>query len=255
MTSVTDRTHLTARRASWDALRAERTATLSQPYGWLSLVGLHWLDDEPLPVDGLPGEWWADGTGVHARGFDGAGDWAPAEGAAGILVPIGDLRVEVILRTGSHALRVRDPQAPARLAFTGVPVFDYDERFLVPARFEPYETDRAVVVGAVVEGLEHHHTAVGTVHFEVDGTPTQLTVFRSHGNLTALFNDATSGVTTTGTTRSVAVDAPAADGSLVLDLNRTTNLPCAFTDYATCPIPPAENRLTVAVEAGEKDPR
>lgn len=255
MTSLTDTSTHDGLRASWEEWRAERTATLSQPHGWLSLTGLHWLDDAPLPVDGLPGEWWADDAGVHARGFAEAGDWVPAEGAPGVLVAIGDLRVEIIRRTGSHALRVRDPKAPALAAFTGVPVFEYDEAFAVPARFEPYAAERAVVVGAVVEGLEHHHTAVGTVHFEIGGTPTRLTVFRSHGSLTALFNDATSGVTTTGTTRSVAVGAPASDGSLVLDLNRATNLPCAFNDFATCPIPPAENRLTVAIEAGEKDPR
>ena len=87
------------------------------------------------------------------------------------------------------------------------------------------------------------------MRFELDG-PQQLTVFRGGS---ALFTDATSGVSTTGTTRSVPV--PTVEGRVVLDFNRAQNLPCAFTDHATCPLPPAENRLTVAVAAGEKDPR
>jgi uncharacterized protein (DUF1684 family) len=72
--------------------------------------------------------------------------------------------------------------------------------------------------------------------------------------LFALFTDRTSGVTTYAANRSLAIDPPAADGTVVLDFTRATNLPCAYTDLATCPLPPAENRLPVAVEAGEKIP-
>jgi hypothetical protein len=70
-----------------------------------------------------------------------------------------------------------------------------------------------------------------------------------------MFRDATSGVTTYPGGRSLSIDAPGADGTVTLDFNRASNLPCAFTDYATCPVAPSENRLTVAVEAGEKNPR
>ena len=69
-----------------------------------------------------------------------------------------------------------------------------------------------------------------------------------------LFTDATSGVTTYAANRSLFIAAPAEDGSVLLDFNRATNLPCAYTDLATCPLPPTENRLSVAVEAGEKTP-
>ena len=69
--------------------------------------------------------------------------------------------------------------------------------------------------------------------------------------LFALFTDATSGVTTYGACRSLFVAAPAEDGAVLLDFNRATNLPCAYTDLATCPLPPADNRLAVAIEAGE----
>jgi uncharacterized protein (DUF1684 family) len=126
----------------------------------------------------------------------------------------------------------------------------------VTGRFTPYETTRTVTTGAVVEGLEHHHTAVGVIDFELAGSARQLVAFgRPTGELHVLFTDATSGVTTYPGARSLALDAPDADGVVTLDFNRASNLPCSFTDYATCPVAPAENRLSVAVEAGEKNPR
>lgn len=264
MTSTTIDTD--AARRAHEEWRAARTADLSRPHGWLSLTGLHWLSGEATAVGGLPGTWRSVEGGVEltataAEGIvlDGAVvagtvSIGTVEGAPGILVEIGDRRVEVMQRSGSHALRVRDPKSPTLAAFTGVPVFPFDERYVLDARFVPFERSRDVVVGAVVEGLQHHHDAVGTVRFDLDG-PQELTVFRGGGGFTVLFTDATSGVSTTGTTRSVAVPEPDAEGHVVLDLNRATNLPCAFTDHATCPLPPAENRLAVPVAAGEKDPR
>ena len=256
-----------AARSRWEDWRARRTAELSRPHGWLSLTGLHWLDTEPAAVADLPGRWASAGGGVRvlAEAADGlVADGAALdgelflptpEGAPGTLVEVGERRIEVMQRSGLHALRVRDPHAPALAAFTGVPVFDFDERWVLEATFTPFEQVRDVVVGAVVEGLRHHQHGVGTIRFEVDGQPQELLAYGAADGLTVQFTDATSGVTTTGTTRSLSVDAPGADGRLVLDLNRTQNLPCAFTDHATCPLPPAENRLRIAVDAGEKDPR
>lgn len=97
---------------------------------------------------------------------------------------------------------------------------------------------------------------MGTIDFELDGATHRLIAFgRGTDGLQVLFTDATSGVTTYPAARSLAIPAPEDDGSVTLDFNRASNLPCAFTDYATCPVAPAENRLPVAVEAGEKNPR
>jgi uncharacterized protein (DUF1684 family) len=74
------------------------------------------------------------------------------------------------------------------------------------------------------------------------------------GGLWLVFADATSGTTTYGAGRQLYAPAPAADGSVVLDFNRTTNLPCAYTDFTTCPVPLPQNRLPVAIEAGEQLP-
>ncbi|MBP8535268.1 DUF1684 domain-containing protein, partial [Streptomyces sp. MK37H] len=111
-------------------------------------------------------------------------------------------------------------------------------------------------VGAVAEGLEHVYDAPGQVEFELDGETFRLTAFNGKrpGALMVLLTDATSGVTTYAANRSLQIDAPDGAGRVTLDFNRATNLPCAYTDLATCPLPPTENRLPVAIEAGEKIP-
>jgi uncharacterized protein (DUF1684 family) len=126
----------------------------------------------------------------------------------------------------------------------------------VTGRYVPFDEPRPTTVGAVVEGLQHVYDAPGRVEFELDGLPLSLTAFNgpTPGSLFVLFTDLTSGVTTYAANRSVQVDAPAPDGTVTLDLNRATNLPCAYTQFATCPLPPAENHLPVAVEAGEQQP-
>ncbi|MGI4894848.1 MAG: hypothetical protein ACRYF3_07030, partial [Janthinobacterium lividum] len=150
---------------SWQAWRVERTRELSRPHGWLSLTGLHWLDSADSDIEGLPGRWRSveGGVLVTARADDAIVlDGVPVEGevgvrtvegAAGVLVEIGERRVEVMQRSGLQALRVRDPHAPVLARFRageGVPVFDYDPAFRVEGSFQPFEQARDVVVGSVV---------------------------------------------------------------------------------------------------------
>jgi uncharacterized protein len=127
---------------------------------------------------------------------------------------------------------------------------------VIPGRYRPFDEPRDVTVGSVAEGLQHVYAAPGVVEFEVGGQPLALTAFNgfTSGRLHILFTDATSGVTTYAANRSLQVPAPDADGTVILDFNGATNLPCAYTKFATCPLPPAENRLPVAVEAGEQIP-
>ena len=239
----------------WKQWHADREASYGDPLGWVSLTGLYWLTDEFESVADLPGRWKADADSVTIEEFDGVSTLNPVEGAPGILVADGDRRIEVIRRTGSVALRVHDPKAQTLQSYDGIPAYEPSEKFVATGRFTPYDSPVTVTTGAVVEGLEHHHTAVGTLDFELAGTTEQLIAFGGVGDdLKVLFTDATSGVTTYPAARVLAVAAPV-EGAVVLDFNRAANLPCAFTDYATCPVAPTENRLTVAVEAGEKNPR
>ena len=94
------------------------------------------------------------------------------------------------------------------------------------------------------------YAAPGEIEFTVDGQALRLIAFNGYkpGSLHILFTDATSGVTTYPANRSLAVAAPGPDGAVTLDFNRAVNLPCAYTEFATCPLPPAGNRLPVAVE-------
>ena len=242
--------------AAWEQWHSERERYYGEPLGWVSITGLHWLTDEFASVSDLPGRWRADADAVYVEGIDGTDRLEPVEGAPGLLVEAGDRRIEVIRRTGSVALRVHDPKSAHLSDYHGIPTYPPNEQWQVSGTFTPYPQPTTVTTGAVVEGLEHHHTAVGVIDFELAGTAGQLIAFgRPTGDLHILFTDATSGRTTYPGARSLAVTAPGDDGAVTLDFNRAANLPCSFTDYATCPVAPAENRLPIAVEAGEKNPR
>lgn len=249
----------------WRTWKRDRERDLADPYGWLALISLDWLGDAPRAYPGLPGLWWQDRDAAH---FDPQGAEVAHEGAPvteplrfelvnsgpGTRVVSGNVEVEVA-RRGGYLIRVHDPEAPALRRFRGVPAYAPRPEWVLTGTFEPFDEPRPTTVGAVVEGLSHVYTAPGVVRFRHGGAEHALTAFNgTEGGLSILFTDATSGVTTYAANRSLAVPPPAADGAVVLDFNRAVNLPCAFTDYATCPLPPEGNRLPFAVEAGEKTP-
>ncbi|GAB1510376.1 DUF1684 domain-containing protein [Actinophytocola sp. KF-1] len=246
----------------WQQWRVARERELAHPYGWLALVSLDWLSDTPRRYPAVPGTWWQDRDAAYLDpgGAELTVDGVPVpdvrrfelvDSGPGARVVAGDIEVEVARRSG-YLIRVHDPSAPALSAFAGVPTYDPDPAWVIPARFEPFGRPRPVTVGAVVEGLSHVYAAPGVVRFEHESATYTLTAFnglRGDG-LSILFTDATSGVTTYAANRAVEVAAPD-DGAVLLDFNRARNLPCAFTDFATCPLPPAGNHLPFAVTAGE----
>lgn len=251
----------------WVAWHAEREDTLRTPHGWLSLTGLHWLDTEARSYQDLPGTWRvrdhgvdvtasaADDVQVDGVAVEGTARVEPVDGKPGVLVAVGERRVEVIRREEHLALRVRDPQAPTRQGFTGVPAFPVDATWIVDGRFAAWDAPQRIDVDTVVDGLGFHPTAVGTVRLTLGGVEQELVALAGEeGGLVLHFRDGTSGASTYGGGRNLRTPAPGADGTVRIDLNRTVNLPCAFTAYATCPLPPAGNTVSVAVEAGEKTP-
>jgi uncharacterized protein (DUF1684 family) len=255
MTTTADPTAGTFETA-WNEWHIDRERYYGDPLGWVSLTGLYWLTDEFETIADLPGRWRADADGAYVEGIDGTERLEPIEGAPGLLVEDGERRIEVIRRTGSVALRVHDPKSTHLQAYRGIPTFAPEERWRVTGTFTPYAQTKNITTGAVVKGLEHHHNAVGVIDFELHGAALQLVAFgRPDGSLHVLFTDATSGVTTYSACRSLSIDGPDADGTVAIDFNRASNLPCSFTDYATCPVAPSENRLAIAVQAGEKNPR
>jgi len=248
----------------WKQWHAARNDALRQPLGWLSLTALHWLDETPTEFDEAPGIWHTAGdsvvhvhgdTVVHVHG-DETGTYEPVEGAPGLEVEFDGGYVEIIRRTGRFGIRIHDRNAPAVAAFTEVPVYEPDTKWVLTGRFEAFDESRTVTTGAVVDGLEHHHSAAGLVRFDHDGSEHTLVAFGEVGGpLRVLFTDATSGVTTYPAARALDLGVPDENNTVTLDFTRAANLPCAFTDAATCPIAPAENRLPFAVEAGERNPR
>jgi uncharacterized protein (DUF1684 family) len=254
--------------ASWQQWRERRENGLRAPYGWLSLIGLHWLGTDPAEFETVPGRWRvdddtivviaaaADGLTYGGQPIDGELRIEAAGGLAEHRVRRGDVDVELIQRGGWWALRVRDPHSPTLAAFTGVPTYEPDPAWVVDGRFVPHEDAHKVKVGSVIDGLVHAETAVGVLRFEVGGEQHALIAFDGgDGTLDVLFRDATSGVTTYPASRSLTVRPPDAEGRVRIDFNRAYNMPCAFTDFATCPLPPPENTLPFAVTAGEKRPR
>lgn len=251
--------------AQWQDWKTNREQTLAEPHGWLALVSLDWLTETPTSYGDLPGLWWQDDEAAYLdpNGAELTYDGQPVtathrfeliNSGPGTRVVAGDLEIEVARRSG-YLIRVHDPKAQVRQAFRGIPSYPASEAWVLRGTFEPFDEPRPTTVGAVVPGLTHVYQAQGVVRFEHDGAQHTLTAFNGKvSGLTILFTDATSGVTTYPANRSLPVASPAADGTVELDFNRAVNLPCAFTDYATCPLPPAGNHLSFAVEAGEQLP-
>ena len=254
--------------ADWDAWHKQHEDRLAAPDGFLAITSINWLTQTPTRFPDAPGEWVSDDSGITV-------DLAPGEELTldgtritgrhhfgqiperGGLFPSDAVGVyEVAKRGGNSILRPRHPDAPLRAGFRGAPAYAPDPAWVIRGRYRPFDEPRNVTVGSVVEGLQHVYAAPGVVEFEVGGQPLALTAFNGSapGRLHILFTDATSGVTTYAANRSLQVPAPDPDGTVILDFNRATNLPCAYTEFATCPLPPAENRLPVAVEAGEQIP-
>ncbi|MFG2819260.1 DUF1684 domain-containing protein [Kitasatospora sp. NPDC048365] len=253
----------------WEQWHAAHERALADPHGFLAVTGLHWLTGEPTRYPDAPGAWSSteqgiavhldegeelvvDGTAVHGHHRFGILDER-----ASLYAAVGDgSLVEIAKRGGHDILRPRHPDNELRVRFTHTPAYPPDPRWSLTGRYLPFDAPRATTVGAAVEGLQHVYDAPGEVEFDLDGRTHRLTVFNGSGpgTLQALFTDATSGVTTYAANRALSIPAPDSEGRVLVDFNRATNLPCAYTDLATCPLPPAENRLPIPIEAGEKTP-
>ncbi|MFB6624238.1 DUF1684 domain-containing protein [Streptomyces sp. NPDC056374] len=252
-------------RQEWERWHEQREAAVSSSYGPLSLTGTHWLSDFPEGrIPAVPGEWREDGDEVllSARAEDGITvDDKPFAGTVRLAAdhgPIHESRVEsagrrlvVLRREGLWAVRDFDPGSEARTAFRGIEATPYDERWVVPGVFRPYERTRSVRVENA-DGRERGLGLAGELVFELHGGEHTLQVaVEDDGTLWAVFADATSG-RDSYRFRFLRPPAPAADGSVTVDLNRALLPPCAFADHFICPFPPPGNTLDTAVAAGER---
>ena len=251
----------------WRAWHRDQETRLAAPHGFLAATALHWLGAEPRRFPDVPGAWTSDETGVSVQldegeelaldgvALSGRHDVGPIPERGGLVATCGEVELEVARRGDHDVLRPRHPGNPLLTEFRGTPAYEPDPRWRLTGRYVAHDAPRPTTVGSVVDGLEHVYDAPGAVEVEIAGSTHRLTVFDARdGGFLLLFTDETSGLTTYAANRSLAIAAPGPDGSVVLDLNRASNLPCAYTDLATCPLPPAGNHLPVAVEAGERTP-
>lgn len=275
-TDTTERTDSFA--ADWAEWHAAHERQRADPHGFLAVTHLHWLTDEPARLDGAPGTWSAeddvvrlvlrpgervlrDGQELNADGTGATLFLGPVEEREGLNLRVEDAGaghtvIELAKRGGRYVVRPRHPLNPLLAGYRGTPVYALNPEYSVTGVFVPFDQPRSTTVGAAVEGIRHVYEAPGELRFRLRGEDLVLTAFNGHapGTLSVLFTDATSGRTTYAANRSLTVAAPGPDSTVTLDFNRAVNLPCAYTDLATCPLPPAENRLPVAIEAGEKTP-
>lgn len=262
--------------------RAERLASLTSEDGWLTVVGLSWLrpgknrfgsdlgNEVVLPGRGTPAlagtlELRKDGTALlHPRtgtgltlGGSPATERVLASDRTGRpdILGVGSIRFYLIDRSGKLAVRVKDPHSARRVGFAGIRHFPVDPAYRVEASFEPYPTPREVAV-ATIQGPEQKMLVPGMVRFTLRGQALALEPFVSSpedDTFFIVFRDATSGSETYGAGRFLDATAPAKGSrKVVLDFNRAYSPPCAFTPYATCPLPPRQNELPLRIEAGEK---
>jgi uncharacterized protein (DUF1684 family) len=257
--------------------RQKRNERLASDFGWLSLVGLEWLQEgenrigsaqgNTIRLSGGPDYWGSVFLEDNKLRFVPADnkslmvDDAPAsevlmvsdaEGTPTI-VQSGTIRFYPILR-GSYALRVKDSQAPVRVDFKGTENFNIQRDWRIEGRFIPAEEGETVEIGNVL-GQLIPSPVYGRFEFDRDGITYRMVAAGDEysESLEFMFADRSNGHSTYAAGRFVHSDGLPENGRLVVDFNKTYNPPCAFNDFSTCPLPLQENRLNLEVTAGEKD--
>jgi hypothetical protein len=248
--------------AKW---RADYEASLKAPNGWLSVAGLFWLHagDNIVGSDPQSDVVLPAGTPKRAGVLKLAGSKVSFEkrllksDAAGKpdVVNIGDLAMTIIERGDKIGVRLKDPNAETRRDFTGCKWFAPDPAWRVRAKWVAYPKPKKIAITNIL-GMTDQEDSPGYAEFSLKGQGTKGQIMRlepvsEDGGLFFIFKDATSGKTTYGAGRFLDTDLPKS-GELELDFNKAYNPPCAFTAFATCPLPPKQNVLTAPIEAGEK---
>ena len=245
------------------AWRSDRLAELTAPRGWLSLIGLYWLAEGanafgsrtdhrislPSPVPANAGVFFLRDTSVRTFVF---ADSSLRVNADSTEFGYGSVEWLLIQRGEQRGVRVRDTLRPARIRLAPIDYYPIDLAYRVQARFTPAQV-RSSRLMRNVQGMEYPVAIVGTLDFRLRGKQESLLALDGgEDSLFLIFSDATTGETTYGGGRYLYCSRPDAEGQTIIDFNRAYNPPCAFTEYATCLLPLAENHLELALEAGEK---
>ncbi len=256
-----------------------RNARLNQPDSWLTLAGLFWLeqgdnsfgsaDDNRLvfPGENIPASMGVlnlEAKSVSIRVGDAVQIYLNGQivseselrmdssGEPDVLT-WGSLTWYIIQRGERIGVRLKDSRHPNYVNFKPTELFPISRNWRIPATLELFETATSVDIVNVL-GDSSPNATPGLLHFEIAGHPYTLTPLADPGDDSyfIIFGDATNGLSTYGAGRFLVIPAVDENGQTVIDFNKSYNMPCVFSPYATCPLPPDENLLPVAIEAGEK---
>jgi len=269
------------------AWRAQKAKNLQSPNGWLTLIGLEWLKPghnslgsakgsslfvaapvaPNLGVVRLTGDalQLLPPSGGYPKGLlvDGAVPAIPQALAADSSghpskITIGSVTITVIHRGDRYALRIKDSKAPTLINFHGLRWFAPSETYRVQARWVPYNPPHHVPIPTIL-GTEVVSDIPGAAEFTLNGKTLRLEPILESpedNELMFILRDTTSKTETYGAGRFLYTPMPdhglTQPGELSLDFNRAENPPCAYTPFATCPLPPPQNRLQVAIPAGQQ---
>ena len=261
--------------------RRARLSLLTSESGWLTVCGLFWLkegpntcgDDPSLDVvlprgksPGILGTFWRTdslvrfaarpGGEVHHEGalVTSLELKSDADQGGPSVLTHGTLSFYVIKRGDKLGVRVKDKENPTRANFKGLEYFPIRLAWRHEATFTPYNPPRVIKIANAVN-IVQDYSSPGALTFEHEGKTYTLDALAESGEakeLLIMFSDQTAGFETYGGGRQLYTGMPDAHGKVVLDFNKAYNWPCVFTEFATCPIPPAQNHLPLRVEAGEK---
>jgi uncharacterized protein (DUF1684 family) len=281
-TATTATSNQTQDEAAW---RAERAKRLSAPDGWLTLVGLEWLkpgkntvglaaDNQThlkghapehlgvidvegsqlrllAPEGGFSKYLFVDGQPAHEGPLQ-SDDSKPS------VISTENLTMVVLHRGDRFALRIKDSQSETRTSFRGLHWYPVEAKYRLTAKWIPFVPAHTEKIPTII-GTTLDMPAPGLAEFTLDGKTIQIEPVLEDPNAKELFfiiRDATSHTTTYQSARFLYANFPDhgldQPGSIVLDFNRLQNPPCAYTPYATCPLPPYINRLAISIPAGEQ---
>lgn len=259
---------------SWRARRAE---FLKGPNGYVNLVGLYWLEKNRYRIGAGAG----NDIEFPAQAASNIGELVITPDGVRLIVdagvevlhegePVGDILLaddssadpvtvthrslawKIIMRDGRYALRLRDFEHPGIAAFPDMQWYPVDPGWRVEAKLHPYAEPRILNVDTTIEGLGFHPQSPGKLVFEAGGETRELEAYLAGNSLMIIFADQTSGRETYPAGRYMYLDLPDADGRTMIDFNKAYSPPCAYNDFATCPVASPRNRLALRVDAGEK---
>jgi len=257
----------------WKQNRLDR---LKSDRGWLNLAGLFWLEEgentfgsdtsnaivfpESFPAFG--GTIILLDTSLALTVHPGADimvEGAPVkemklqhdQQSNTTTMAVGSYRWFIIKRGVRYGIRLRDLEHQRLSELDHIPAYPFNKDYVVEAELVEFDSARTIEVPTVIDGFNEYYQAPGELVFRINGKRQTLLPFRSGNGYFLIVGDATSGMDTYGGGRFLYTEM--IDGNKVtIDFNKATNPPCAFSPYATCPLPPLENILDVEIRAGEK---